>query len=698
MIKKYRWSATGAVLLLYLFVLPVAFAQTNRIVYSDSLSKGWANWSWAKVDLANTSHVHSGSKSIAVAASGWEALYFHHEPFDPALVESISFWIHGGTSGGQLLMVQAVYDGTAVDVGAQLDPLPANAWVRIQIPMARLVPPGQKLINGFWIQNRGGHSGDAFYVDDVELKTGFSALESTNALAIVTVDAAAHRHPISPEIYGVAFASSEQLSDLNVPLNRWGGNSTTRYNWQLNASSAAADWFFESIASTNLLPGEQADEFVLASKTAGAQAMLTIPMIGWVARLGPDRERLASFSIAKYGSQMSRDKWFPDAGNGIASPSARPITNNNPNDANMPADLTFHSNWVVHLVQRWGRATNGGLRYYLLDNEPSLWHSTHRDVHPSGQTMDELIAKSVSYSSAIKDIDPGAFIVGPEEWGWPGYFRSGSDQQWSVQHGFKNLPDRARHSGWDYLPWFLDQMRRHSTASGRRLLDVFTVHYYPQNGEFSRDVSVPMQLSRNRSTRALWDTSYVDPSWIKDKVMLIPRIKQWVQQYYPGTRIGITEYNWGADNHMNGATAQADVLGIFGRENLDLAARWEVPHTGTPTYNAIKMYRNYDGNNSTFGEINVSAVTGGTDELSAFAALRKDGALTVMVVNKVLAGTTPLSLVVSHFTQGQTAQVWQLASGNPIARLPELGVVNGSIQTALPSQSITLFVLSRIQK
>jgi hypothetical protein len=103
MIKKYRWSATGAVLLLYLFLLPVAFAQTTRIVYSDLLSKGWANWSWAKVDLANTSHVHSGSKSIAVAASGWEALYFHHESFDPALVESVSFWIHGGTSGGPML-------------------------------------------------------------------------------------------------------------------------------------------------------------------------------------------------------------------------------------------------------------------------------------------------------------------------------------------------------------------------------------------------------------------------------------------------------------------------------------------------------------------------------------------------------------------------------------------------------------------
>jgi len=31
-----------------------------------------------------------------------------------------------------------------------------------------------------------------------------------------------------PEIYGVAFASSNQLKDLNVPLNRSGGNTTTR--------------------------------------------------------------------------------------------------------------------------------------------------------------------------------------------------------------------------------------------------------------------------------------------------------------------------------------------------------------------------------------------------------------------------------------------------------------------------------------
>ena len=44
----------------------------------------------------------------------------------------------------------------------------------------------------------------------------------------------------------------------------------------------------------------------------------------------------------------------------------------------------------------------------------------------------------------------------------------------------------------------------------------------------------------------------------------------------------------------------------------------------------MKMYRNYDGANSTFGDTSVSAIAPNADNLSAFAALRKaDGALTV---------------------------------------------------------------------
>ena len=54
-------------------------------------------------------------------------------------------------------------------------------------------------------------------------------------------------------------------------------------------------------------------------------------------------------------------------------------------------------------------------------------------------------------------------------------------------------------------------------ATGRRLLDVFTVHYYPQGGEFGTNTTQAMQLRRNRSTRSLWDPNYVDETWINNK-------------------------------------------------------------------------------------------------------------------------------------------------------------------------------------
>jgi hypothetical protein len=226
------------------------------------------------------------------------------------------------------------------------------------------------------------------------------------------------------------------------------------------------------------------------------------------------------------------------------------------------------------------------------------------------------------------------------------------------------------------------------------LLDVFTVHYYPQGGEFSDDVSTAMQQRRNRSTRSLWDPNYVDETWIGDRVRLIPRLRGWVTQYYPGTQIGITEYNWGAEGHINGATTQADILGIFGREGLDIAARWATPAASTPTYKAIKLYRNYDGQRSTFGDTSVAATTANPDVVSAFAAQRTaDGATTVMVINKgtAAAATTVTLANVSH---GAASRVYQLTSANAITRLSDVAVSGAhALTTTLPGQSVTLFVI-----
>jgi hypothetical protein len=171
-------------------------------------------------------------------------------------------------------------------------------------------------------------------------------------------------------------------------------------------------------------------------------------------------------------------------------------------------------------------------------------------------------------------------------------------------------------------------------------------------------------------------------------------LKNWVNTYYPGTSTGITEYNWGAENHINGATTQADVYGIFGREGLDMGARWATPESTTPTYKAMKMYRNYDGNRSGFGDTSVAASTPNPDAVSAFAAQRSsDGSLTIMVVAKVLSGTTAATVSLANFASGSTAQVWQLTGANNIARLADLAINGSSFSVSLPAQSITLFVI-----
>jgi hypothetical protein len=509
----------------------------------------------------------------------------------------------------------------------------------------------------------------------------------------IWIDGAANQHAISPNIYGVAYATTAQLADLNVPLNRYGGNNASRYNWQLNADNRDSDWYFESIADPSAVPGERGDTFLANSRAGGADAILTIPTIDWVARLGSNRSKLASFSISKYGAQTGHDPYWADAGNGIR-PGNHFVTGNDPADANVPNDPSLQQGWVQHLVDTWGTADNGGLRYYTLDNEPSIWFGTHRDVHPVGPTMDEIRDKMIAFAGMIKAVDPSALVLGPEEWGWSGYLYSGYDQQYGAQHGWGYLPDRAGHGGQDYLPYLLDQLHQYDVANGQRLLDVFTVHYYPQGGEFGNDVSTAMQLRRNRSTRSLWDPAYRDESWINNSVQLVPRLRNWVNTYYPGTQIGLTEYNWGAEGHINGATTQADILGILGREGLDLATRWTTPAASTPTYKAIKMYRNYDGSGSAFGDTNVAASVPNPDDLSAFASLRSaDGSLTVMVINKHLSSANALTVNVGNFAGAGTVQVWQLTAANTITRLGDIGYDGAQFTTTVPAQSITLFVV-----
>ena len=198
-----------------------------------------------------------------------------------------------------------------------------------------------------------------------------------------------------------------------------------------------------------------------------------------------------------------------------------------------------------------------------------------------------------------------------------------------------------------------------------------------------------------RSTRLLWDPTYTEESWIAEPVYLVPRMHDWVAARYPGTRLAITEYNWGALDSLNGALAQADVLGIVGRERLDLATLWAPPEADQPGAFAFRMYRNVDGAGNGFGELGVLAVSTDESLLAVYGALRVDsGELTVMAINKTLAPLTS-ALTLSSFVATGPAQVWRYSAADLGGILREADLTIGGAETPVtfPASSITLLVL-----
>src|SRR5207247_9806879 len=123
-----------------------------------------------------------------------------------------------------------------------------------------------------------------------------AAALAQNPAASVTVDAGTGRHSIDPRVYGIAYGTTQQLTDLNVPLNRYGGNNTSRYNWQLNADNRGQDWYLESMPDASSLAGERGDTFMWTTQSGGARPIITITMLHRVGKLGATRSTPPSFT------------------------------------------------------------------------------------------------------------------------------------------------------------------------------------------------------------------------------------------------------------------------------------------------------------------------------------------------------------------------------------------------------------------
>jgi hypothetical protein len=561
---------------------------------------------------------------------------------------------------------------------------------------------------------------------------------ATAAGPALTVDAGNQTHAISPYIYGMNayMLNASAAKAANLPIDRWGGDATSRYNYKLDVISSASDYYFENQTGnigddTTALSGVSAfDAFVQSNVAIGAKTLGTIPVMGWVAKDSTS----CSFPTSTYPNQYAVDP-YRSCGDGELA-NQTDITGNDPTATSTAVGPSWAGEWVAYLAGKFGTAANGGVAVYDLDNEPSWWDVVHRDVHPVASTYDEVTNNGIATAQAIKTADATAEVSGPVVDYWWNYFYSKKDIEsgWSTgapcYSPWGNPVDREAHGGVPFIEYYLQQFKTAETSYGSRLLDYLDLHtyfapdYQGNSVAFTTAGDTGEQQARLNSTRVFWDPTYTDPNYEQPNYstdanyttscsppaqapQLIPMMQGWVAKDYPGTKTAITEYNWGAQESINGALAQADILGIFGSYGLDLGTLWDPPDpvTQIPGLMAFEIYRNYDGNNSTFGDQALASTSAGQGALSVYGALRtSDSTVTVVVINKTYGALTG-TISLANLTANGTAKVFLYSTANlaGIVAQPDI-VVTGpptrsttsTLSTTFPAQSITLFVVPKM--
>ena len=570
----------------------------------------------------------------------------------------------------------------------------------------------------FYIVQGGGHVPAGFeptawcYLSTVggapSACTGGSNPTSDVALS---VNVGTARTPISDDIYGLHEADEAFAAEIGLPVRRYGGNLATRYNWRTNATNSGLDYYF-----ANRSADISADDFVARDKRTNTKSILTIPMTGWVAKdasngtCGFDVQKYA-YAPQPFGGAPAINPDQPQCGTGITGTTPggalRFYAPVNPRDTSVPFGPADAGAWVDYLKTTYGPAAQGGVAFYSLDNEPDLWSETHADLVPTALKYQEYRDRSQLYAAAVKAADPDVKMLGPALGSYTYYFNSFYDGQ---REDYATPDDRTANGNTPFLEWYLQQMRAYQQTNGIRLLDYLDVHWYPQNGSYGSPAGDDaQQAARLDSVRALWDPTYTDLFWQQNGapdngvIQLIPRLRALIDQNYPGTKLAISEYSWSAHADLNGALVQADILGVFGREGVDLATLYNDAYEADdakfapdrPTAYAFRIYRNYNGQGGRFGDTGVQASSSDQGRLAIYAAQRLgDGALTLVVINKTKSDLSS-SVALGGFAPGASAAVYRYSAANltAIVRQADQPVAAGGLSARFPAASITLLVV-----
>ena len=264
-------------------------ANDDYLIYTIQLNNGWAdNYSYAPYYITNNPNFN-GSNSIACAFTGWQALWFTHDPIDTTTYTNVSFWLNGGPTGGQTIKFQAqtgpnFANGSAINVTA-----PASQWRQFTFSLTSLGVANITNLTGFQFVNPQGEVQPAFYVADFALTAA-----PEPAVVHVGINAAAHVRTVDARVFGinnVAWDGSEdspgtlgQVTNMGIGALRWpGGSWGDGYHWTNEA------WMYGATSARTW--GSFTTNFIHTATNAQAQAFI-------IANYGSSTPQEAAYGVA----------------------------------------------------------------------------------------------------------------------------------------------------------------------------------------------------------------------------------------------------------------------------------------------------------------------------------------------------------------------------------------------------------------
>ncbi len=502
-------------------------------------------------------------------------------------------------------------------------------------------------------------------------------------------------HAISPWIYGINSYGGTP-NPPHATMDRAGGNRWTAYNWENNFSNAGSDfgpYSNDTFLSSSTTPAEAVRSFIAADHTAGLASLMTVQLQGLVSA-----DASGNVSVAS-PPDMSRFKTVVDKKSSVT---ATAFTTTPPTgDANVYMDEFLWALDQKFSGQNIFGASPALPTFVSLDNEPELWNSTHLEVQgPVRVTSDDYITKTINLSKALKDQFPNVLIFGPVHYGFGGLYNWQGELS-STPSGTNWFPDK-----------YLQAISAASTTYGKPLVDVYDFHWYPEVYDASRNRIVNMSgtsLTASQvqqivqAPRDLWDPTWHDPNnsnpWVyqtlgSTPIQILPRLQTKINAEFPGMKgIAITEYEGGGFNHISGTLAEADMLGIFGTQNLFAASFW--PPSGTYDYTlaGFRAFRGFDGSTANFGDTSVQATSSDVSKVAVYASTdtTTPGRVVFVAINRSTASQVT---AINGLTLSGTASIYQITATSASGQNPVHPVLIGTQAASGTSLKITLPALS----